>query len=710
MSLLNYISVTELIDTYEVSQNTILKSIQRFRNNNKSKSWENIKHPNDGRMVLIKIDTIPERTRLKHKIPTAQEWEDIQKYREYQHNKDQEDFNIACYKESLIDAYNNNWLVFKQQYKAHFKTHKDKENLSNAYAKEHAFWCQLVDLSGGIANRAKRNSLNVLYDIYRELRLEIPYKIRYTDYKSFAGKVNVIRKSLFKNEDIKKQIVSNQYFLIRNKKTTHFHKGMALYYLSHPKIYPYRVVTDLVNYHAKQEKKQLITESWVKKLMATDREFKTIVEKGRYGKKYFSDNIASYIPRKISPFPANVWMIDGTPMQFYCWNKERKKLIRLYLFTVIDVCTRKIVGFDVGLSEDRFMVANALKMAVNRQGHLPSEIVSDNFSANKTEEIKDLKEQMLALGTLWRNAKVGNAQDKSYAERFYGAFQSISCALYDDYIGEGITSKRKNARPNKEYLAEIARKKGYAGYDEMQLRICKMIDHYNQKETSVRKAPNKLYKELPKPHAIELDLYKTALLFWKKTAYTVRRSMVIIQVNKLKYFYEIKDHKLKATLHESTLIVRYDESDLSQVTLFNKETNEPICECKQKIEVNIGNVDRTELDEIETLKQIAKKKSFSNFLDRKALEILSDAMDSVDKSVKDFEQVHPLKIAKEQMNSNEDESFMNYYSNIKNINKELANNTEDTIPQTEPSFLKEKTQDQIHNDFFTRKKAPKKRA
>ena len=112
-----------------------------------------------------------------------------------------------------------------------------------------------------------------------------------------------------------------------------------------------------------------------------------------------------------------------------------------------------------------------------------------------------IKEYMIKLGVNWRLAKVGNPQDKSQVERFFGVFQSEECVLYDDYIEEGIASRRDN-RPNAEFLAKKTKK--ILTIEEMMSRIIKMVAKYNEREKRTRKAPLELYK-LPKPNAVEMN-------------------------------------------------------------------------------------------------------------------------------------------------------------------------------------------------------------
>jgi transposase InsO family protein len=665
-----YIPYNDLINLFAVSESYLKLACYNYRKG-KSTAWNNVKNHLDGRMRLIKLDSIPEKTRLKYNIPTVEQYECRQIIADDNLKKAKKETDLYFKKQALYNAYHSDWRQYYSIFYKKLDNVNQQEQRATKYAKDHAFWVKLTELTGKGQLRAYRGSLKPLYEIYRELRKEIPLVSPFSEYSNFQKKAKKVREALYYDTDITACHFSPLKFKKEPIKTTDFHKSMAFVYLSHPKQYAYRVVTDLVNHHADQEELQTISESWIKKLVANDKQFKTVVDVYRYGKKSYNDNIGTYISRKVSPFPANAWMIDGTPMQFYCWNDKRKQLIRMYLFTVIDVCTRKIVGFDLALSEDRFIIANALKMAVKLEGHLPSEIISDNFSANKTDEIKELQAQMLKLGTIWRHAKVGNAQDKAHAERFYGSFQSVECSLYDDYLGEGITSKRKNARPNKEFLEKVAKKTGYASFTEMQKRITDMICLYNERAIGNRKAPNEIYKELPKPNAVELNEFKTALLFWKKTTNTIRRSMVVLTIQKFKHHFEIKDHDLKLSLNGQKVTIRYDENDLSSVMLFDAKTDTAICECEQIVNVNIAQVDRTELDEFETLKQTAKKKSFESHIEKEALKIVSTGMQSVGKTTQDFEFQNPLGLAKNQINSQESKEMQDYFLLEKNINLEL---------------------------------------
>jgi transposase InsO family protein len=671
---------------YGLSENTIVSGCKRFRKG-LSSSWNN-KLDSTGTRVVV-LDSIPEATRTKYGIPSGNDYLSVQIIE--QNNQDFEATKAKEEKEYLYNAYFSNWINYVSLYSQRYAYNK-KTQLANSQqsAKDHAFWLAMVEVTGS-TEYTIHGKLIIGYDYYKELKKQVALTVKIDSIQYFKRYVKSIRTALHTGIGIEDLIADNAKKERETKKTGDLHKALVLQILSNPQRLAYRVATDLVNHHCQIEGFPTISESWIKKLMATDNIFKTAVDKCRYGKKYFNDNILPHQVRKITPYPANVWMIDGTPIQFFCWNATRTKQIRLYLFAVIDVCSRKIVGFDISYSEDKFSVMNALKMAVLSEGHLPAEIVSDNFSANKTEEIIELKTLMEKIGTIWRLARVGNAQDKGYIERFFGAFQSVECALYEDYIGEGMGSTRLNAKPNQEYQAKIA-KMVTPTEKEMKYRIAKMIAKYNERSSTKKQSPNEVYK-IAKPNAKELDAFGVALLFWKKTSYTVKRGMVKITVRKQEYSFEIYEHKYKMELRDKKVTVRYDEHDLDRVMLFD-EFDVAICECRKSIAVNIASIDRTDTDILNTIKVSAKNKSYENYIENYKQDIVDSGLKSAKQDY--LEIVHPLSLEKNQINSEESKHFLEMYTQKERISpkdeekpvkKELV-----TIAQT---GIKKDTRDEL---------------
>ena len=676
----NYVSFETIVD-FGVSAHYLKNALKNYRQGNTT-SWANKKDPKDKRKVLIDIDSIPEPTRKKRNIPTGKEYFEQKRVQEFTATQDkintERELRANSEKSALYDAYNTDYLPFIAIYKERFSykiASDDSEIILSA--KEHAFWLKMLQVTGTefkTFDGGCKRGLN----LYLELKKDLKFTKDFSNENYFRILLSKLRKAVLNNESIVDIIVSGKKKSKAPYKTNEFHKGMAMAFLSHGNKYSYRIVTDLVNYHCEEEKQPQITESWIKWLMANDNHFRTLVLASRNGEKYAKDNLISHAVRKNTSFPANIWMLDGSPLQFYCWNETRTKLVRLNLFVIIDVCSRKIVGFDISYSETRFNIMNALKMAVTNEGHLPAEIVSDNFSASKSEEIKSLVEQMAKMGTIWRHAKVGNPQDKSYVERFFGSFQSVECTLYDDYIGEGIMSKRDNRR-TAEQLVLTSKKDGFPTFKQMKDRVITMIITYNQREKSNKKAPKEVYSTLPKPNAKELDPVRTSLLFWKRTKATVRKSMIKIVVEKVEHFYEVKSHKTSTELQGKQVYVRYDENDLEQILLFDLATESVICECRKSIMIATGHADRTEQDLENMFKVVAKQKSKKAYLENEKNKIIQSVTKITKKDKIDG--VHPRGLAKNKLTELDD------LEQLERLRYQLGiTNEDEQQPQTAPLF------------------------
>ena len=387
-----FISYDDLVNAYNVSENTVKCACRNFRNGI-SKSWLNIRDNDDKRRVWIKIDTIPTKTREKYNIPTAAEYEAqkealLQKALELEnkvkHNKDTK---------NLLNAYQGKWSQYSETYHKRLEySTKQQEKYAIRYAQEHAFWVQMIEVSGG-KYKASYGKISECFNMYCTLKQKhINFISEIKSCNHFRVKLKAIREANLKGiQYMVDEIVDNGKKARPNQiKVNDFHTSLMVMYLSYGQKYSYRVVTDLINHLCEFQGFETISESSVKSKMYNDNKLRTIIEKNRHGKKYASDNILPYAVRNVTPFPGNVWMIDGTPIQFICWNESRTKQIRLNLFVIIDVCSRKVVGMDISYSEDRYNIMNALKMAISNEGHLPYEIDIGQFFC-----IKDRRNQRI---------------------------------------------------------------------------------------------------------------------------------------------------------------------------------------------------------------------------------------------------------------------------------------------------------------------------
>ncbi|WP_423127546.1 Mu transposase C-terminal domain-containing protein [Gaoshiqia sp. Z1-71] len=417
----------------------------------------------------------------------------------------------------------------------------------------------------------------------------------------------------------------------------------------------------------------------------------------RKGKQRFDKETRPYFPRITALNAGSLYQMDGTPIQIFCWNHESKwktegkRKIRLNLFAIRDAYSGKITGFDLSETEDRFNIIEALKMSVNTHGHLPAELVHDNFSASSTDEFKAIKEFMENKGVVVRAAKVGNAQDKGEVERFFGTFQSRFQRLIDGYIGEGIRSKRENGRISEEFITRFNKENGLYGYDEMMKIIAELVAIYNNSEINEKygdSTPNQLYAQSEKPYTKQVDNLDYVQMFWLPKEVTVRKSMIINEVRKSKRFYEIWDNDLKLRLNGQKVRIFYDSDDASDIHVFTLD-GDFVCTCSQHPQIHEAFVDQQEGEKERMMKHVAHRESIYKAVETKSVERLKRAETLIGSGI---ELLAPITMEKRKLNDAESQALLKHFYDHKGIDPEAQPDREPARATIQARELREKAE------------------
>lgn len=447
------------------------------------------------------------------------------------------------------------------------------------------------------------------------------------------------------------------------KKITDFHIGKMEQYYSHPNQYTYQMVTDLVNADCKAINLKEISIESVKKYLSQP------AVKNRLSfyrnKEFFKKNVQPFARRKAVLNSGDLYYADGSPIQVFCWNRERTKKIRLNLFAVMDVKSAKVVGFDLAESEDRYNWFAAFKMAFNMEMLLPYEVVYDNASATKTEEFKTLKESLLVRGCRLNPAEKGNPQHKAQLERWFGTFQSTCQRMIDGYIGEGIRSKRANGRIDADFWGKTLKKDDCYTWDSMVMIIANLIAIYNQKAVKNRKAPSKVFAESERPNATTIGKEDIAQLFYHSKKLKVSRSEIKTTIRHVDYYYEVFDHTQGIDLNGQEVNMYYEETDLSRVHIFSL-TNEYLGELRQKVGLVSGKASQQQND-VEQIIKTSKHNSSIATTVKEATQKIADKAASISDDA--FYQVsNPFTVAKDAYNTAETKLMMNYVAEHAEVN------------------------------------------
>lgn len=109
--------------------------------------------------------------------------------------------------------------------------------------------------------------------------------------------------------------------------------------------------------------------------------------------------------------PNHIWVTDFTHID---WGSTR-----LYLCTMMDLFTRRIVGFSVLTNHSVQLIINALFSAIHK--HPPPEILHSDRGSEYTS--KDMEMILFCLGTLQSMSAPGCPWENGYQESFYNQFK-----------------------------------------------------------------------------------------------------------------------------------------------------------------------------------------------------------------------------------------------------------------------------------------------
>ena len=266
--------------------------------------------------------------------------------------------------------------------------------------------------------------------------------------------------------------------------------------------------------------------SWVKKHRAEWLK-NTEVYKNRYGQNQLT-RIMPFASLKCATYIHAQWQVDGYTLPFW-----EDKFHRSVLVFVIDNCSKKILGYSIGDSEDSLVIKDALRKAVYNTGVLPNELVMDNHSFTKTQSAFNFERLLEKMGA--RLTKTSNPRAKIYVER-YNQYLSSNFKKYAGYLGQSIRSKSIETIASDELRAEYA--KNFKTKNEVIAMSISVIESYNN-EPIKEKSPNQLYDENPHPHPIILSQYHKAEMLPNQQLKQIRNGQISIMRGVEKFEYQL---------------------------------------------------------------------------------------------------------------------------------------------------------------------------
>jgi hypothetical protein len=281
------------------------------------------------------------------------------------------------------------------------------------------------------------------------------------------------------------------------------------------------------------------SERWIGSIME-EHNTRYLTAQQRFGdKSRFGAIHRSYVPLQNALFAGDCWQVDGSRVNLIEHKNADGKAF-LYIVAVRDVHSGDILGYNFSITEDRWAVHNALKMAAKNAGYLPYELVCDKFPGHNAPE-------MITFFTNLRNSgtKVTISSDpnvKPSMERWFGTLQTAFMQDSPFYYGQGIRSRRNYAHRSPEFIKRMRQQAAKLKFD---------WDKACEKPHTIALAPEDYYYLFTTQ--IELPVDGAGLI--KKT------------IQGTDFYFRTTDYSIFSK--HNRVLVCYDLENLSEVMLYS---------------------------------------------------------------------------------------------------------------------------------------------
>lgn len=182
-------------------------------------------------------------------------------------------------------------------------------------------------------------------------------------------------------------------------------------------------------------------------------------ERGRMGPRELK-NIQPFVRRDFSLLePNDIWTADGHTFAAEVQHPLHGRPFRPEITAILDIATRRCVGWSVDLAESGTAVADALRYAAERLG-IPAIFYVDNGSGYKNAMMNDATTGLMGrMGTDIRHSLPYNSQARGVIERAHQTIFVQAAKMLPSYVGAAMD---REARLQQFKLSRQTLKKGGA--------------------------------------------------------------------------------------------------------------------------------------------------------------------------------------------------------------------------------------------------------
>lgn len=305
------------------------------------------------------------------------------------------------------------------------------------------------------------------------------------------------------------------------------------------------------------------------------------IQRGRMGPRELR-KIRMYISRDFSMLlPTDIYMADGHTFDAAVAHPTTGKPFRPEHTEVIDVVTRRIVGWSVGLAESTWTVLDALRHGVETAG-IPAIFYVDNGSGYKNALMNDLSTGFMArLGIGMRHSIPYNSQARGVIERVHQTVWVKLARTYATFQGHEMDAQTRKTvdKEIKTALAVAGTSRNLISWREHLVRCTEAVEAYNNTPHSSlpkirdprtgvlrHETPNEVWaRYLTAGFApIMASEIEARDCFRPYESRVTRRGIVAVSTNTY-------SHKALEAWHGQTVQVGYDIHDPSRVWIRDQE-------------------------------------------------------------------------------------------------------------------------------------------
>lgn len=270
-----------------------------------------------------------------------------------------------------------------------------------------------------------------------------------------------------------------------------------------------------------------------------------------------------------------LWYGDGTKLNLY--NRDEQGKVRTtQVYEVIDAMSEVLLGYCISDTEDYEAQYHAYRMAIQKSGHKPYEIVYDNQGGHKKLDSDGFIGKICRVH---RPTQPYNGESKTI-ESVFGRFQAQ--VLHKDwrFTGQNVTAKKASSRPNVEFIE--ANKDSLYTLEELKDAYAAARKEWNEgvhPATGERRID--MYEKSVNEETQEVTLHDMVDMFWvftkRMATFTDQGLQVTVKGEKRQYEVcsspGVPDHEWRRKHTYERFIVAYDPYDFASIRLYTKGTD-----------------------------------------------------------------------------------------------------------------------------------------